>query len=1405
MEQMIKEWNARGSENEKEMEQMNGEWNARESGKEKGQCLCSEGPHSSNALLRIDRQAKTDDPLPTTIHRMQLVSGATKAIYIQRGLIDKSLDPLNVATDLLGLKNINLKDSGIGKVLEEMNALPGKLNQDEDTKKAGAAFGKMLEMKTAIDGVKDITKWTEKDEFKTDLEAWKLEIPSLSDVESLMSKLKVDSERVEDPANTDRQVSLKFIAENIEKLVPKSDELVGEIEEMLKLPSGKTVTESYSDMKGLFEAVKQYANFKLEMNVEDTWQAKVISNVDTFVSIKIGNALVHLTTIEKTLANRKPSFKDLENLQLRNPWFVLRGDLTNFLSPIKIFVEELKKPADELNKFDANLKEINGVLQSFSATVDQPITADVFKCLDSTLQGKTVNVATIEPVHSDILKMEEKVEQLEVDLKKISDWVKQNHETFDNIKKIAVEARSSDKDLQTSAVEKYVQYAQQKNLTKVFEDFKNFNKNLNPDPVKSLVKKVFDQLPVLDQFPPILANFQTMFGCLKELNLEKASATQKIIAKSENLKISDELKTDMDKVNSLVGTIQSLKNISAVPEEMKKAETPESQKLSLLKDPGLHSNVTDTATRGIENMKDVLDHQKTIDQISRLSVTVPSLKKDLEQIVAVPKNLTAWKSGIKLPNSIELVGYSQIFLDAGKVGGVKDVEKMLNTVKTMEAKETDPAIKKNLGELVKALEELLAVGLDFSKYKKSFDSTGKTLKVLDEFFADLFQKSGGAPIRNGTAVVGLANPGGSETPYSYTWVWWTLGAIGVVAIATPVSFYIFSCFCFKYNGVFFKKKKVVRLVPDPRPTPSVVVKFDAPAPVEDNDKGATADFDRRSKKMIKKKSARFQQKEDEAAKKRKNEKALSALVSQTKPIYDDIRWLQQSYAGHPEKLELERCLLWSKKKMEVVYEANFRPSHRLPDNWRECNRFTNSIEPLTAVLININLYQRCGTQNGFANVDAYINANWFTMPNQATFVMAETPMMDWTDAKLIYMIAQMKADVVLGIYEEDEEGVPREHDYGRYFPDNVGQHRVVNHHRDGELKVECIRKEVLYNGTYIRRSVRITYSNPNGRVLEDVFPEGMTPENRTMEKFKELLCDDFNPNLIDHTVEHLEVRNWEKVLPPINTATVRRALEDVIDKPKVVVHCHDGIQRSLFFTSIELARQQVRAKVGANQTNSFVDFSAAMTEVAMSRNFRRTANISDAARHNMFAMMARHFFFINVVFIEYLRTQTPIEDEHINADTMKQFRQFRDVLSKLASGYRKAERRLQQERDGLAAAQRAEVVEAVRAQDREAAERARAQPAAGQRAGAQPAAGQPEAAQAGAPRRAGAAPPAEAQPAAAPGPAAPGPAAPGPAAAQPAAPGQPAGAAAAQQPEGGHVAIDMEPEADPAPGPDDAA
>ncbi|PIC41866.1 hypothetical protein B9Z55_009136 [Caenorhabditis nigoni] len=1204
----------------------------------------------SYGFSRMSRDT-SDTNLKLSVDRMEKIARITYGIYVQKGLTDGEIS----IDEIFKIKNLNhvFEDSGALKTeLKSLVDVSNSLRRSQDISDNRKYFLALEAIRRKVDGLGDVENWAESGEIQKITENLKnkeIDLPKVENFlkycEKLEEALKFFKSRkdLEDDAEkalaNGNFLTLKNHGTSLssETKILNSDH--PEVKTVFDIKSvtdplsvifqATDAAEEYNKHTGSF-TVKSEAEKKNFENFKDIWTYSQTSNKN----IQALKSVEDLMTSYGNVSNQATFEKMLEDLN--DPWIksvIKSPNFSKSLESLKLF------EAPSLNKIQTDLKGSGGqkvpIFDLLLTTDYKPTEAENVAREFTNCRAK-FPISTI-PTDMDLLttssqNMEKSVNGLKSVLDGLIE-ISKDPEFQKMLSDVIEFAESSVGDLQ-GAFDKI----------KGYKDYGRFNEKVLK--IKSLVEKIKNlksglkthALAVHDNVGKV-ADFQNSykplseaFGCLKNVkNSGNLIGMIDLTRSMESLNSSslDSLEKYIEKVEKISPDLKKLQN------DMNNLKGKGSDGLDRLTDRKTHSEVISMATQGIGAMKTAIEKKAEIQKILPELKLVDDLKKtsksldqkdldNLDSLVMMEasldetwQSLESWKSSLKNPESTNLIDHHEIFAKAKAVSGLSlDLLEIGTSLEKLIGETADTQKKAKLEELLKMVDQMAMIGMEFSRYSKSFDDSKKTLTALDTFFASFAKNPSKPPGSPGSP--GSSGSSGSSWSSAFSTTQIPAGSfnympilIGVLALVVLIAVSIlFRIFGYpklkKYMEERRKKQKAQRrrdaITPFSRegvtfeqdnPPAKLSTKLkkvsekkpllNPPPPELLLDKTQSDHNSKKSKKDEKEKNVKS--KKDAPAEKTQNDSARCKInVSQ-----EQIDILNNRIF---ERLRKRKDLEKLKEAGKIVgnvytffWEFVGSSLQHLYTEWESetycggnADGNTNyAIEERTRFNIKYMVEQPNGRRRKFKEETKKMDANIVTFPNKLKFILGKSP----TDEEEAYwfwvMIKESKTKEVFMMsgFEEDGKNMCFE-----YIPLEKGQIKTFRNENvyNQVYTILCKEYKVLGDGQVVRRQLEVTY-------------------------------DKDEPKLIIEHVQYAKTREGDLSKNPMNPAIVSNMLKMArINKTPVIVHCQDGVNRSGAFAYLPWPPGHPR---GTQRNSLYKEEDGAKQSVSIVSQFKRSTQDED--------------------------------------------------------------------------------------------------------------------------------------------------------------------------------------------------
>ncbi|CAP35099.2 Protein CBG17491 [Caenorhabditis briggsae] len=813
----------------------------------------------SYGFSRFSRDT-SDKILQLSVDRMEKIARITYGIYVQKGLTDGEIS----IDEIFKIKNLNqvFEDSGaLENELKSLVTVSQSLRKSPDIEKNQQYFLALEAIRKKVDGLGDVEKWAESGEIQKITQSLKDKEIDLPKVESFLEYCgKLDEafvfltgrKNLDDAADKLLATGYFSVLKNRGNSLASEMKLLNSDHQDVKTVFGiKSVKDPLSVIFQATDASKEFNKQTKSFTVDPDARNKNFENFKDIweYSQKSNTNIQALKSIEDLMTSSGETFNPttFEKMfdDLNDPWVksvIKSPEFPKSLESLKLF------EASYLKKIQANLKGSRGqnipifdlLLNSNYNPTEAETVANEFTNCRKKLPVSKVLTADMDSLKAGSQNMEKSVDGLKSVLDGLIE-ISKDAEFQQMLSDVIGFAESSVGDLQSAFVK-----------FKSYQDYGKFNQKVLK--IKSLVEKiknlkselkihalaVHDNVGKVVDYQNSYKSLSEGFGCLK--NVKNSGNLIGMIDLARNMgKLSssslDPLEKYIEKIEKISPDLKKLQN------DMNSLKGKGSDGLDLLKDRKTHSEVIQMATHGIGAMKTAIEKKAEIQKmvpelklVDDLKKTSKSLdQKDLDNLDSLVmmeasldemyQGLESWKSSLKNPEFTNLIDHHEIFVKAKAVSGLSlDLLEIGTSLEKLIGETTDTQKKAKLEEVLKMVDEMAFVGMEFSRYSKSFDDSKKTLTALDTFFASFAKNPSGS---SGSSALSTTQ-NSAESPDHTT-------LICVIALILLLIFVVGGVWVFRRC----KKKKLRRKNALAPLTPNGVISVPKKPPTKSSTKSST--------------------------------------------------------------------------------------------------------------------------------------------------------------------------------------------------------------------------------------------------------------------------------------------------------------------------------------------------------------------------------------------------------------------------------------------------------------------------------------------------------------------------------------------------------------------------------------
>ncbi|CAO4377991.1 unnamed protein product [Caenorhabditis nigoni] len=714
-----------------------------------------------------------DDKVSLAVERMQMMARLTNAISLQKQLINGTVVSDKLISELLHFGSISpsqihaLKSADVISALELLKSLPSKLTAGINLETLQNSYERMGEILKTLGGIKNVTKWPEKESFTTD-------INNLADgnggnfslvktirgvlIDWLFGKELVDNiYKAKTYINSSDAMWLGYLVKQSERILEVSKTLSRPIPKLFDFSNNKTAAESVEFLRKVVIAVEEVYSHKFytprggfqELDAHLTKINNVVKAIKTVrLNFDVITNLFISRAIGETSYTHIPTngYDDISRLMrdFNNPWFV---------KTVK------DKRLEESLRSIKSLETANVIGNALVSKGSSDQKTDCGKAISEDFDGVGVTklVETAEEIEEKLNEPHKILEILKINLTDMNLL-----KSMENIVQIGNIFDINDNETYQPAFEEFKKIA--------LDDTNNFldvlksesYKIVNSDNLKVLAN---DTKQYLGDFGPFLTKQKaplSMLNCL--ISRADTKPTVKAITESKKIRYSatyyeEKVDNALEVLELVESTKKDLKMLEMYIKNIKNFKSPESDLLFTLNNDTELSKTIGSSANAIGGMKKAIDAKDKINAVKAdfgMVVTEANNAKNLP--VEDKKNLNAlaalgtllgpmfdeldsWNSGVSGLTFNSLHSYGKIFLKAKDVHGINlDIMKIRKSLIKLIDEVTDRSKQKKLRKVNDGLGALDGMGTQFSSYVKSFDEATSSLESLEKFFST-FAKS----------------------------------------------------------------------------------------------------------------------------------------------------------------------------------------------------------------------------------------------------------------------------------------------------------------------------------------------------------------------------------------------------------------------------------------------------------------------------------------------------------------------------------------------------------------------------------------------------------------------------------------------------------------------------------------
>ncbi|CAL2027806.1 unnamed protein product [Caenorhabditis brenneri] len=753
--------------------------------------VLQEAFNSTGSIHHRFIRANADD-LKAPLERLQRIARITNGIHILKELTAGKIPADELISELLFFGPVTLSEitkldeKKIVTAIETLKNLPDNLEASTEASNLEATLDKFEELLNKIKGVGNLKEWNEgKQHLKDEIEklaANGIKTKLVNQLGLSTPPWKTHHETImTDAANADLSTfdNIKKALEDLKKTINSFDKPVP----YWSFDKFSSFTEGLSPISKAAEGFNSFKQSNNILKITDK-DRTAYSNFLDGTSTKIPSIIEvdpHLQVIRtliesKETKSRQRALKHTHGLprgvidwkevvfDVGDPW--IRKIVTT--DALKMAFRKLEELETLLSKSDNSLDlkkqgvtAMDGLLKHFASA------GNIFTNIENVKSGierisqcKRPTLQKVDSTKFDALKqkltgIDEKLKNLEKETAKLFPHLKTEGlvEMCDAVIGICNEAQKA-ANIQDS-VKNFQNYGKLGELNKVFKDLSKISTEINGillEQVQTDAENVKANFDALDSYHNDLNHYSDYFSCLQkeEKLFETVSEIKKIREFESDKTYIPSLNDGLEVVKKVTGVKKDLENSKLEFDKLKQFKSSETDEFNVFKTSGELSKVIGEAVQGVANMKNALDKRtETIDKVlnniqfvenNQKLLTDPTDIKNIQELINLKSSiqsmystLDTFISGVKDNDSPVLKNHSDLFKSAKSVSGVTgDFLVMISSVENLKKKIPG---SNELEELQTSLKIMDAMGLDFTKYKGSFDNSDSSLGDLDIGFA----------------------------------------------------------------------------------------------------------------------------------------------------------------------------------------------------------------------------------------------------------------------------------------------------------------------------------------------------------------------------------------------------------------------------------------------------------------------------------------------------------------------------------------------------------------------------------------------------------------------------------------------------------------------------------------------
>ncbi|KAF1771247.1 hypothetical protein GCK72_003073 [Caenorhabditis remanei] len=730
--------------------------------------------------------------LKTHVTNLKKVARVTNGIYLLRELIAGSIDSDELISEILRFGDV--KPSKISEIVlpdvqsavNDMKSLSDQLAASENAKKVERAFEGLKEILNEVDGIGNLTEWTdEKEHFGKEIDRLAKDGLNITDVGSINSACfdwRTNYQQLK--GNT---VSTKDIQETVRLLKKMKDASMNLNNSPIfwKFSNFSFATDGISPILKAEKGVAMYRSHVDFLHI-DASDGSLYTNETELMSKKLSSMVDRLTDI-KTVSSLMIS-RGRPKRQLQHTFGLPDGasDLSFISSDIVdswiakvVKSESLKIALTHLDGLTSISKSVDDSLGSdFGGIIDflshLDLMSEVSKEVDAAKtgvsQGYNCSLIAGPPIANDSIQIfknavdeiDKKLLELNTERDELLKYVKSSGiiGICDDILAICNKTKADGSNVQevVNEIKGYKNLDVMAGHIKQLYDLTHSIIGLNK--VQNDATTVNSSIDSLNKYhKEISKTYSDYFKCLQDrdqlsLVIKAIEGLKRIRNWKQDSKYSKTLMDGFNVVQKVVGIKDGLNEMKRSIEGLVDLKTPETDALKDFPEASTHLEVIGKAVQGLTGMRDALNEKDDMMKFSK-SIEVVERKKNEATDVASLDELVKLHADIQnmfdslsdfegtlswFADSDSLAEQSDIFSNAKKVSGItgnfssmgKAVEELKSVVNGSDLT--------SLKEVEEGLKMMDTLELDFAGFHKSFDDSKNSLTALDLFFAKTQKK-----------------------------------------------------------------------------------------------------------------------------------------------------------------------------------------------------------------------------------------------------------------------------------------------------------------------------------------------------------------------------------------------------------------------------------------------------------------------------------------------------------------------------------------------------------------------------------------------------------------------------------------------------------------------------------------